>query len=58
MEEVTKENKEMKETILDSQSRSMHNNLTSSSIPEGTSDNPKAKIKDFMKTHLNSDWIQ
>lgn len=42
----------MKETILDIQTRSMHDNLIFSGIPKHPSDNPETVIKDFMKTQL------
>lgn len=57
MEYVTAENKVMKETILDIQTRSMRDNLIFSGIPEPkdpvkTPDNPELLIKDFMLTQL------
>lgn len=52
MDSVIKDNKSMKETILDIQTRSMRDNLIFSSIPEHTPENPETLIKDFMKTQL------
>ncbi len=49
---VTKENKLLKESILDIQTRSMRDNLVFSGIPEKTPDNPETEIKEFMITHL------
>ncbi|XP_049908677.1 protein unc-13 homolog C-like [Epinephelus moara] len=50
---VAKQNKEMKETILDLQSCSMRDNLVFSGIPERTQDDsPEQLIQDFMTTHL------
>lgn len=53
LDSVDKENKDIKETILDLQSRSMRDNLVFSSIPERThDDNPEQLIKEFMTSHL------
>lgn len=52
MQAVTKENKLMKETILDLQTRSMRDNLIFSGIQEKSPDNPESLIKNFMTTHL------
>lgn len=52
MDSNMKENKTMKETILDIQTRSMRNNLIFSGLPEHPSENPEALIKDFLKTQL------
>ncbi len=41
MQTITKQNKDMKEAILDLQTRSMHNNLIFSGIPKQTPDNPE-----------------
>ena len=41
METTTKENKIIKETILDLQARSMRDNLIFSGIPENSPDNPE-----------------
>lgn len=50
---IAKQNKELKDTILDLQSRSMRNNLVFSGIPECTQDdNPEQLIQDFMTTNL------
>lgn len=45
MENVTAENKQMKETILDIQTRSMRDNLIFSGIPETSPDNPELHLK-------------
>ena len=60
MQAITKENKRMKDNILDLQARSMRDNLIFSGIPEQTPDNPKCLIKQFMETHLKvpADSIQ
>lgn len=52
MDFVTKENKMMKETILDIQTRNMHDNLIFTVIPEQSPDNPETLVKDFMKNQL------
>lgn len=52
MESVLKENKTMKETILDLQSRSMRYDSILSGIPETTPDDPESHIKNFMRRHL------
>lgn len=52
MDLVMKENRKMKETILDIQTRSMRDNLIFSGIPENQPDNPETLIKDFIKTEL------
>ena len=52
MQNVTVENKQMKETILDIQTRPMRDNLIFSGIPETTPDNPGPYIQNFMKTQL------
>ncbi len=53
MHTVSKENKLLKETVLDLQTRSMRDNLIFSGIPEQTPDDPETNIKTFMTTHLN-----
>ncbi|XP_077411417.1 adenylate kinase 7 isoform X8 [Vanacampus margaritifer] len=52
LETVKKENKMLKETILDVQSRSMQDNLIFLGISENTSDNPEVEIKKIMTTSL------
>lgn len=49
---VAKENKDMKETILDLQSRSMRDNLVFSGIPEPTHDNNPEGIHDHAPQNL------
>ncbi len=49
---VTAENKTMKETILDLQSRSMRDNLIFTGIHEPPTDEPETAIKDFMIKQL------
>ncbi|MDG2555531.1 hypothetical protein P7M41_26415, partial [Vibrio parahaemolyticus] len=49
---LKKENKLLKETVLDVQSRSMRDNLIISGIPESTPDNPEVQVKKFMVTAL------
>ncbi|XP_057688273.1 uncharacterized protein LOC130913584 [Corythoichthys intestinalis] len=51
LESMKKENKIMKESILDLQSRSMRDNLIFSGIEENT-DKPEALVKSFMATSL------
>lgn len=48
---VSGKNKIMKETILDSKSRSMRDSLTFNGIPESPTDEPKKAVKDFMIKH-------
>lgn len=52
MQNVTAENKHMKETILDIQARSMRDNLIFSGIPEAETDNPELSIQHFMQNQL------
>jgi len=52
MDTIIKENKLMKETILDIQTRSMRDNLIFSGITENSPDDPEAMIRDFMQTQL------
>ena len=53
LEVVCKENKEMREAILDLQSRSTRDNLVFSIIPEQTKQkNPEQLIKELMITQL------
>lgn len=47
-----KEIKDLKETVLDIQCRSMQDNLIFSGIPEGSPDNPEALIKNLMVSAL------
>ncbi|KAI2643016.1 CinA-like protein [Labeo rohita] len=49
---VVKENKLMKENILDLQARSMRDNLVFTGIPDQTPDDPEKLIKDFMTKQL------
>lgn len=49
---LTSENNQMKETILDLQCRSMPDNLIFSDIPEATQENPEETIKEFMHSTL------
>ena len=49
---ISKENKTLKETMLDLQTRSMRDNLIFSGISEQTPDNPENLKKNFMKTQL------
>ena len=49
---VISENKTMKETILDLQSRSMRDNLIFTGIPEPPSDQPETAVTDFMINQL------
>lgn len=50
----------MKETILNIQTRLMHNNLIFSGIPEISPDNPELQIQNFMQSQLKlpTDVIQ
>lgn len=52
MNSVIKDNKNMKETILDLQTRSMRDNIIFTGIPEKQGENPEELVKDFMKTQL------
>lgn len=52
MQKVSAENKQMKETILDIQTRSMRDNLIFSGIPEISPDNPELQIQNFMHSQL------
>lgn len=49
---LKKENKLLKETVLDVQSRSMRDNLIFSGIPETTPDNPEVEVKKFLASAL------
>lgn len=49
---LKKENKLLRERVLDIQSRSMRVNLIFSGIPENAPDNPEAEIKNFMMSPL------
>lgn len=49
---LANENKAMKDTILDLQCHSMHDNLIFSGIPEQTPVNPEDAIKQFMQSAL------
>lgn len=49
---VTAENKQMRESILDLQARSMRDNLIFSGIPETPTDEPEKLVKDFMIRRL------
>ena len=49
---IQKENKTLKETILDIQTQSMRDNLISSGIPESMTDNPNTLIHKFMQSTL------
>ena len=49
---LLRENRLMKETLLDIQSRSMLKNQILSGIPEDTSNNPEGAIREFMKSAL------
>lgn len=49
---LKKENKLLKETVLDIETRSMWYNLIFSGIPRNTPDNPEALAKNFMVTSL------
>lgn len=51
IENTTKENKIMKEPIIDLRTR-MQDNLIFSGVLEKASDNPKTKIKDLVKTNM------
>lgn len=52
MQKATAENKQLKETVLDTQTRSIHDNLIFSGISEKTPDRPEPLIKDFLTAHL------
>lgn len=52
MQSLAKENKTMKETILDIQTRSMRDNLIFSGIPDSTTDSPATLVKNFMQSAL------
>lgn len=52
LESIKKENKIIKESMLDIQSRSMRDNLIFSGIEESAADNPEALVKSFMTTSL------
>ena len=52
MDCLLRENRVMKETLLDIQSRSMRENLILSGIPEHVSNNPEGAIREFMKSAL------
>lgn len=49
---VVAENKNMKETILDLQARSMRDNLIFTGIPEPSTDKPENAVKDFLIKQL------
>jgi hypothetical protein len=57
---VVTQNKSMKESILDLQSRSMRDNLVFTGIPEQTPDDPEKSVKDFMikQLKLPSETVQ
>lgn len=48
---VSGKNKIMKETILDSKSRSKRDSLTFNGVPESPTDEPEKAVKDFMIKH-------
>ena len=52
MKNFTVENKQMKETILDIQTRLMCDNLIFSGLPETSPDNPELRIQNFMTSQL------
>lgn len=52
MQRITAENKLLKETVLDLQTRSMRDNLIFSGLPETNNENPETVVKEFMKTQL------
>ena len=52
MENVTKENKQLKETLLDVQSRSMQENQIFSGIPERDNDDTEQTMRDFSQFEL------
>ena len=52
MQKITAENKLLKETVLDLQTRSMRDNLIFSGLPEANNENTESVVKNFMKTQL------
>lgn len=52
MQTITAENKQLKETVLDLQTRSMRDNLIFSSLPETDNENVENFVKDFIKIQL------
>lgn len=52
MSTITAENKQLKETLLDLQTRSMRDNLIFTGLQETAAENTENVIKDFMKTQL------
>lgn len=52
MNTIKTENRLLKETLLDLQTRSMSNNLIFNGIPEGNEENPEGTLKAFMENEL------
>ena len=52
LDKINKENKTLRETLLDVQCRSMRDNLIFTGIPEKTEEDPEKTVKNFMCEHL------